>query len=132
MIWCLRLALLVSLAAASACGPIYNTEYRYVAPEGGEASACLERCDVSKKQCRVTADLRAENAQLRCERDARDDYERCLANAQGEAGRSSCTRRSCSRSSDSGECKSDYDICFQACGGVINSERVCSFNCPTP
>ena len=124
----LLIACLALLIAA--CGPIYNTEYRYAPPDTGEGRVCVASCETVRKQCRINADLRAENSQLRCERDASADYERCLGNARGESGQSSCTRRSCSRSADTSECKSEYDLCFQGCGGVISSQQVCSFNCP--
>lgn len=121
--------LLLALTLA-ACGPIYDTNYRYTPPSDPLARPCISQCLADKGNCRSTAELKAENSRLRCERDARDDYERCLGNAKGEQGRSSCHRSSCNQSADFGMCEADYRVCFQSCGGVIDEERVCSFNCP--
>ena len=58
----------------------------------------------------VAEQLRAENRQLRCDRDARDDYERCLGNAKGDSARGSCFRRSCASSTDTAVCDNDHRI----------------------
>jgi len=113
-----------------ACGPIYETNYRFTPPSDPLSRPCVTQCLADKSQCRNIAELKAENANLRCERDARDDYERCLGNAKGDQGKSSCNRRSCSSPVETGFCEADYRTCFQSCGGVIDEERVCTFNCP--
>ena len=124
MLW-IAVALLVM-----SCGPIYETNYRYTPPQDPLSRPCVSQCLADKGQCRNTTDLKAENSRLRCERDSRDDYERCLGSASGEQGRASCNRSSCSGSADYGQCEGDYRVCFQSCGGVISEDRVCTFNCP--
>lgn len=115
------------------CGPIYETQYRYTPPADAQGRACIAQCEVGKSQCRINADLRAENRQLRCEREARDDFERCLTVQGADPEKSHCQRRICSLSSsgsDQDQCESDHRVCFQGCGGVVSSQQVCSFNCP--
>ncbi len=123
------ISLLAALLVVS-CGPIYQTHYRFTPPDDPLARPCISQCLADKGQCRNSAELKAENARLRCERDARDDYEHCIHNASGEQARSSCNRRSCSQSADTGLCEADYRTCFQSCGGLIEPERLCTFNCP--
>jgi len=123
------LAVIAALLVMS-CGPIYETNYRYTPPSDPLSRSCVTQCLADKGQCRNTADLKAENQRLRCELDARDDYERCLTNSKGEQGRSSCNRRTCSDNAQYGQCEADYRTCFQSCGGIIDEERVCTFNCP--
>lgn len=123
------LAVIAALLVVS-CGPIYETNYRYTPPSDPLSRSCVTQCLADKGQCRNTADLKAENQRLRCELDARDDYERCLSNSQGEQGRSACSRRTCSDNAQYGQCEGDYRTCFQSCGGIIDEERVCTFNCP--
>lgn len=113
-----------------ACGPIYQTEYRYQPPLDEQGRACVAHCEAGKSQCRVNADLRAENRQLKCESAARDDYERCLFNAKGDSSKTSCLRRRCSEPAASDSCAADHRVCFESCGGVVQSQQVCSFNCP--
>ena len=125
-----KIFMLVAALLAMSCGPIYETNYRYTPPSDPLSRPCVSQCLADKGNCRNTADLKAQNAELRCELEARDDYERCLGNAKGDQGRSSCNRRSCSSHADYGQCEGDYRTCFQSCGGVIDTERVCTFNCP--
>lgn len=125
-----NLFLIAMALLVSSCGPIYETNYRYTPPADPLSRPCVSQCLSDKGQCRNIAELKNENANLRCERDARDDYERCLGNAKGEQGKNSCNRRSCSSTADFGSCEVDYRTCFQSCGGVIDTERVCTFNCP--
>lgn len=115
------------------CGPIYQTEYRYTPPADSQGRACVAHCDVGKSQCRITADLRAENRQLRCERESAQDFERCLTTQGADPEKSRCQRRICSESSASSDravCEDDHRVCFQGCGGVVDSTQVCTFNCP--
>lgn len=125
-----KLFMLIAALLVVSCGPIYETNYRYTPPQDPLSRPCISQCLADKGQCRNTADLKAENQRLRCELEARDDYERCLSNANGEQGRNSCHRRTCSENASYGQCGSDYHTCFQSCGGIIDEERVCTFNCP--
>lgn len=125
--------LILAIFAATlltSCGPIYETNYRYTPPVDPLSRSCVSQCLANKGQCSNSTDLKAENSRLRCELDARDDYERCLSNGRGEQGRTSCQRRSCSEHADYGQCDVGYRTCFQSCGGQIDEERVCTFNCP--
>ena len=124
------IATLLAAALLMSCGPIYETNYRYTPPSDPLSRPCVTQCLADKSQCRGTTELKAENRRLRCELDARDDYERCLINATGDQGRASCHRRSCGDDVNYGQCDADYRSCFQSCGGVIDEERVCTFNCP--
>lgn len=122
--------MLIAVLLTVSCGPVYETNHRFTPPADPLSRPCISQCLADKGQCRNTADLKAENSRLRCERDSRDDYERCLSTASGEQGRSSCNRRSCGQSSDNSQCDADYRTCFESCGGVVETERICTFNCP--
>lgn len=125
--------LVVAGLLLASCGPMYETQYRYSPPADSEGRACVAHCDVGKTQCRINADLRAENRQLRCEREAAQDFERCLTTQGADPEKSKCHRRLCSESSASSDrsaCEDDHRVCFQGCGGVIDSTQVCTFNCP--
>lgn len=131
----MRFLLLLAVAGLTlaACGPVYETEYRYTPPGDVEGRACVAHCEAGKAQCRVTADLRAENRQLRCEREAAQDFERCLTTQGADPEKSKCHRRYCSEGDaggDRAQCADDYRVCFQGCGGVVDSSQVCTFNCP--
>lgn len=111
------------------CIDRYRTETTYT-PPSKPAPACINSCDADARLCASKAKATAENSQQKCERAANDDYERCLGNAQGELGRSSCTRRLClGKSERSDSCEAQYQGCYQSCGGTVSSEPVCRFLC---
>ena len=125
----LLVAMLLALVAV-ACGPIYSTEYNYRPPADDQGRACIAQCNAGKTTCRSNADLKAENERLRCEQDASSEYRRCQNRAVNDAARAECVERSCNFEADTGICEGDYRICFQSCGGVVESRQVCTFNCP--
>ena len=125
-----KLWMLVAALLVVSCGPVYETNYRYVPPADPLSRPCVSQCLADKSGCRHTEELKAENRRLRCEADARSDYERCLFNARDEQGKNSCHRRSCSENASFMQCEADYRVCFESCGGVVEEERVCTFNCP--
>lgn len=124
------ISLIFLLATVSACGPIYSTEYIYSPPEDAQARACIAQCNTAKTNCRSMADLKAENERLRCDLEAGSRYQHCLNRAGSDAGRAECIRQSCYTPADGEICDADFRICFQSCGGMIESRQTCSFNCP--
>lgn len=125
------LVLLLTGLLLAACGPIYNTEYNYIPPADPESRACIAQCNGNKSQCHANADLRAQNERLRCDVDASIDYERCLGHAANDAARAQCVKRSCSGGdANYSRCDDEFRICFQSCGGIVQSRQVCTFNCP--
>ena len=128
-----RVAVVVALTlAAAGCGPIYSTEYRFIPPSDAQSRACIGECNAGKNQCRASAQNKAENERLHCEVDAGNDYEHCLTSARSDDARHNCSKRSCYASSDSDNalCDSDFRGCFQSCGGTIETQQICTFNCP--
>ena len=127
-----RCAVALTALLAASCGPIYETEYRYTPPAASEAQSCVSQCEVGKRQCRSSAELKTENRQLRCEKDAANDYELCFTRAGNDQDRNRCQRKSCSSNTheDQQLCEDDHRVCFQGCGGVVETQRVCTFNCP--
>ena len=125
---------LFALAAAltiAACGPVYETQYDYIPPHDRGAQGCLAQCNANKSQCRTTQSTQAENERLRCELDARQEYDHCQGRAVNGAERDKCTQRSCSApSANSAQCDEDFRICYAGCGGTVESHQVCTFNCP--
>lgn len=116
----------------AACGPVYNTEYRYTPPADDRGRACAMQCNAQQTQCKTNAGLAAENERLLCELESREDFYSCQKRAKDDAARAQCERSTCSRDDDEGvaACENDFRTCFQTCGGKIDSFQVCTFNCP--
>lgn len=136
-----HLALL--LLALVACGPVYETGYRFEPPEDAASPAvqqCLAACNASQAVCQASAqeDLRRcdEQASLRfsaCQARAQLDFELCRGDARttGETCiMPLCQRPACSTAAvDS--CAAGYRRCFASCGGVVVEEQRCVSGCPS-
>lgn len=115
-----------------ACGPVYETEYRYTPPQGDAAAqTCIAQCRASQERCLSNADLRADTEQQFCEMDARLNYTRCLSQQYDQQRRVSCHQPlPCYNTPYYGSCTLAFNTCFQSCGGKAERVRVCVHNCP--
>jgi hypothetical protein len=128
----LTAAFLLLAALINGCGPIYGTEYRYSPPPEPEARSCVALCRNTQQLCRSTAENRAERETMRCEVEANRDYERCLrAGRRDREALSRCHLRTCpTHLPHDGHCTEEFNLCYTECGGEVEVERVCQFNCP--
>ncbi len=118
--------LLVFLLAASACGPVYRTQYSFEEPDSPEGRACTFQCQTSKLQCEQIEDLRQE----RCEDRALREQDRCLRRLERqkkEIKSYDCPLDTCRADYD--RCEKMYRACYQSCGGRVTSETVCVSGC---
>lgn len=95
------------------CGPIYNTEYTFQPPLSPEGKTCIFQCENSKLQCKQIEDMKEESCLLRSQLECRD--------------RKDCPTNLCDTNYTM--CKEMYRNCYQACGGNIDTKKVCVFNC---
>ena len=110
-----------------ACGPIYDTQYRFTPPESGQGVSCIYQCENSKLQCRQLEEYRADD----CTRRAQYEAQRCEADIWRQKGRApkwyECGSSSCSPEYD--RCETQYRSCYQSCGGRVDAQTVCVANC---
>lgn len=117
-----------------ACGPIYQTTYRYQAPVTSEGrmcanscldkmSACKSQCETEAAQCRHIKSLEGENAYLRYLNEQKTKgakADKTLINFQDF---SSCSNGCQER------CENVHRICHVNCGGDVLEERRCTAFC---
>ncbi|MFN4262620.1 MAG: hypothetical protein ACK4IT_03100 [Thioalkalivibrionaceae bacterium] len=129
--WAAIAMLTVVALMLAGCGPIYSTEYRYTPPAGEQARFCVAQCMNTRELCRISAEQRAALRAAECRSEADRTYAQCLASAGTDEARSRCRPRtaSCSSSVQSERCDADYRVCYQTCGGKVESQQVCTFNC---
>jgi hypothetical protein len=117
-------------------GACTSTQYVFTPPETAEGKACVERCKATQASCRRDQDVRADRARAQCEAEAarREDaceiqapieYAACLKFAKTDEERRACaledcTQQACYPSPNYGLCSSDFNVCFQTCGGKID------------
>lgn len=117
-LWCL---LLISLFI-SACGPMRPTSYTYVPPKDAKGKVCTMQCQQSKSSCQRLCDSEAENCKSRAMGEARLKYDSYLSE-QRSKGEPVEKDLNSFYSSDSCvehcNCTTDYQSCFQLCGGEL-------------
>jgi hypothetical protein len=126
---------LFSLIFIISCGPIYKSDYRYVAPTSQQGKqcantclatmdACKSQCSTKEAQCRHIARLEGENAYLHyvnarqaqnlsVDKRKRDFYH------YGQCNFNSCKE----------QCEESHRICHVNCGGNVLEDRRCVAFC---
>lgn len=122
------------LAMLTACA----TEYRYIPPGTASGQACVRKCWDERQNCAAIENqnaqsryavcvARANTEMLQCERDAAVQYAACLKNTSDREEKKChlrhCSEPYCSDRGDTSACESDYRLCFQSCGGVIQEVK---------
>ncbi|MGD9887655.1 MAG: CagY family CD-EC repeat-containing protein [Halothiobacillaceae bacterium] len=124
--------LLVLSLTLSGCGPVYSTQYRYTPPLDANGKMCVNQCVNNRDMCRMMEETRAMQEQAQCQQYAAMRYSMCLSNAKTEQERRNCERMNrgyCSRTAYTEHCEESFRLCFQNCGGKIDSFQVCDFGC---
>lgn len=109
------------------CGPMYKTVYQYQPPRNPIGQVCIAQCSQTKSYCEDAAINRYD----RCQRNA--EFEKQLCDERNlhlkKENRISCwdNRFQCHYSSMN--CADNYRICYQNCGGHIQSKVICTANC---
>ncbi|SMC22196.1 hypothetical protein SAMN02745857_01360 [Andreprevotia lacus DSM 23236] len=95
--------------------------YEYVAPSTPEGVACTSVCNRTRDQCTARENRIAREEKDRCERNELLRQNRCLVLAKNDADKANCLKEknSCYTSANTYHCSSEYDQCFQGCGGQI-------------
>ena len=96
------------------CGPIYNTEYSFKPPLTPEGKTCAFQCKNSELQCEQLEEMKKQSCQLQSQLECKDKKD-CSSSSY------------CSTNFD--RCKEMYRNCYQACGGTVESHKVCVMGC---
>ena len=122
--------LLTVVAAMTACGPIYSTDYDFIAPKSDMSKMCTADCVQSKNMCEQSCRMENQDCRFRAQRDADRDYDRYLHEHRPEGNdkkRSDFDRSyQCNMSCN---CEPTYRSCYSACGGTVLEKRTCVAFC---
>ncbi|MBK1644778.1 hypothetical protein CKO25_08970 [Thiocapsa imhoffii] len=123
-------AWILTSTALLGCGPVYRTQYSYQPPTDANGRQCITQCAAIRELCRATMENRAAQERAVCQQTATLRYATCLATAKSDAERNACTNRdACRVSANTDRCDSDYNQCYQNCGGLVESTQVCVSGC---
>jgi hypothetical protein len=107
-----------SIFILGGCAPMYTTEYSYTPPQSPMGMMCINNCESSMRNCRQIEDLKKSNCEYRA------DLEYRMCNEKKDDIH--CYRASCNANYEN--CTSDYNRCYQGCGGsVFNSQKCVAF-----
>lgn len=108
------------------CGPSYH--YKYSAPKSAEGSSCVQRCTEIRSQCRAASDLEEKNNEALAIANQRS-YQSCAAGRSKKDVRKYCSWAGGGFDDtarfnfpNDNTCESDFNQCFEICGGSI--ERI--------
>lgn len=135
-----RLLFLLSALLLAACAPVYETAYTFIPPTSAEGRQCVAGCRAEAAACTQSCERR----ERLCLNDAES---RAMRDYQIELGDPPDRRRSgsyrtyfdyadqyravCRAGGCRERCDSAYRACFEACGGRVTTQQVCTANCGT-
>jgi hypothetical protein len=122
------------------CGPSYKTEYRFNPPTTENGRMCINNCLMMNQQCRQNV--------KQCKAQCLNTYQSCQVNSSViDVTMESLDRQSyknnyhsrphavcsyplslCNDNCNS-DCQSQYNMCYENCGGQVFSKTVCTRNC---
>lgn len=89
------------------------TRYEYIPPEAPEGIDCIKQCERMRSRCKIDEGLRTDREQNRLE----IAYEECMEWRISRGARAFCRQETVYP--DYSECKKNYHLCFERCGGEI-------------
>lgn len=110
----------------SACGPVYETSYSFIPPTKESGQTCVFQCEMTRNQCFQLEEMKEQN----CEMQSKYEYDRCQRDLEARGKKEKwydCSYDSCS--ADTERCESLYRSCYSACGGTVQTHRVCTMFC---
>lgn len=118
------------------CGPQYKVVHTYVPPSTTHGKACIEKCVLSKMNCKQRSLDDYDRCIDREEKFALKEYEKYVqdALARNVQPDKSITSKSFMHKSNcvihkNNSCDEDYRQCYLDCGGRIDIDTVCVANC---
>jgi hypothetical protein len=130
---CIAFIALMS-AFLTGCGPIYETHYSYVPPRTPMGNMCVAQCVQGKSMCEQMSQMQHDNCRMQSRQDAMYRYshyrDRQIAHGKPiERSMYDFDRGSFGCSSSSSQCVPNFNMCYQACGGQVMAQQVCTAFC---
>jgi len=122
--WVLSILLTVLLG----CSPQYRTTYLYEVPSTERGRLCVINCQKMKQKCFHWS----ENSYQQClNRDVLVNLSTQRSSVETFAPHDAHTSYRCEgrKSSQDENCLSDYNACYELCGGFVEAIQECVMNC---
>ena len=138
-------AAILAGALLVACSPRYQTFTSYTPPQDDGAQQCLAQCSSTRQMCRQSGQTLVQQCRSQAQTEAHLETVRRLASyhiqlerhgGKGQEtpelpGTASPNYGRCDSEAAGVEqqCKADYDLCYQNCGGQVAYTTHCVANC---
>ena len=116
------------LLSACASYPVYQSEFEYILP--AQAGDCVAQCQSARMSCEENRIDEQKLTNRQCTQRSNTRYRVCL-DTPGLA-KDSCYLdfESCQTGwVNYDRCDSQYNHCYQACGGIVKEIKECVFGC---
>ena len=134
----LYLSFLIVVTLSAGCGPIYETRYRYIAPQDQYGIACTNNCLMQRSNCKQSCNFEKMNCERLKDARAEADYYRAYSDYQMNKRlnqnlrppeRSAFTGYGCSSAACEELCNESHNMCYRNCGGQVMEYRECVAFC---
>ncbi len=115
-----KLVALSFVLLTAACGPMYDTTYQYIPPHSSEGKICLSSCSALKQSCKNNCATQTNMCITN------NNIRRLAAHAAKDR---QYYEQYCDDYSCRSECDTEYNHCYQNCGGQIIPHTRCVYNC---
>jgi hypothetical protein len=132
-------------ALLTGCGPRYQTFTSYSPPQDDAGRQCAAQCSSTRQMCRQSGQALIQQCRIQAQTEAQLENLHRLAEYHAELERyrgngQSAPERPGTASPDYGrcdgegasveqQCKADFDLCYQSCGGQVAYTTHCVANC---
>ena len=131
-----RLVAVMLLAVfATACEPVYRTNYIFTPPESEQGKICVNQCEQIKQTCYLNCKIESQACIQDAWREARIEYREYVREME-EAGEDIVKTPDdffnpmfCGEESCASRCDNSHRACYPMCGGMVESYTYCAANC---
>ncbi|OGT38328.1 MAG: hypothetical protein A3F11_06525 [Gammaproteobacteria bacterium RIFCSPHIGHO2_12_FULL_37_14] len=120
------------LLMLAGCGPMYKTEFSYVAPKANMGKVCATQCIQNQSMCEQMCQMKNQTCRLQAHQEAIYQYDN-YRREQERLGKG--IKRTVSDFEYTGNCNEEchcvavFNGCYSACGGQVIERQVCVAFC---
>lgn len=127
------LCIIVALVLSACGGGVYHTTYTYQPPVSRSGKMCVLQCYQTKKMCQQTCQVQDHHCRTQAHKQAFYHYK---AYHDRQIAQGKPVKRSINDFDDSFSvchhtcsCTTDFNGCYQGCGGAVLAQKECTAFC---
>lgn len=129
----LFLLLILCFTLLTGCGPIYQTSYTYQPPRSQNGKMCVAQCFQTKSYCQQMCQMQDQNCRMQAHQNAYYQFQSYSEEQRSQGKKIDRSiddfDHSYSECGQKCHCTSDFNLCYQNCGGSVFEHKVCTAFC---